>query len=97
MVAGDRVFTFSAEGILQAVDRATGERLWRVDTADSFAVPKGFFGAASSPMVVGDRVLLNVGGREGAGGSSSSLISWTSFFITLEPMGTMNMDTFPSA
>ena len=80
VVAGERIFTFSAEGILQAVDRITGERLWQVDTAESFGVPKGFFGVASSPLVVGDRVLLNVGGGDGAGvvafDAVSGEVSW---------------------
>ena len=80
VVAGDRIFSFSAEGILQAADRLTGERLWQVDTAESFGVPKGFFGAASSPLVVRDRVLLNVGGRDGAGvvafDAASGEVAW---------------------
>ncbi len=67
VVEGARVFTFSAGGILQAVDRNSGSRLWVVDTHQVFGVEKGFFGVASSPLVVGDRVLVNVGGRDGAG------------------------------
>lgn len=66
-VAAGRVFTFGAQGVLQAVDAASGERLWRVDTAERFGVRKGFFGAAGSPLVVDDRVLLNVGGSDDAG------------------------------
>lgn len=80
VVAGDRVFTFSAEGILQAVDRATGKGLWRIDTQESFGVEKGFFGVASSPLVVGERVLLNIGGRDGAGvvafDAATGKVSW---------------------
>jgi outer membrane protein assembly factor BamB len=61
-IAGGRVFTFGAQGVLQALDLATGERLWMIDTHERFAVPKGFFGAASAPLVAGGRVMVNVGG-----------------------------------
>jgi outer membrane protein assembly factor BamB len=62
-VTAKQVFVFGADGELQAVDRATGKRQWSVPTAERFAVPKGFFGAAASPLVVGDRLFLNVGGK----------------------------------
>ena len=38
--------------------------MWNVSTAERFRVPKGFFGAASSPLVIGDRLYLNVGGKD---------------------------------
>ncbi|MFN0170362.1 MAG: PQQ-binding-like beta-propeller repeat protein [Bryobacteraceae bacterium] len=60
-VSGGRVFTFGAEGKLHALDFATGKKLWAVDTAAVFRAPKGYFGAAGSPAVEGNRVLLNVG------------------------------------
>jgi outer membrane protein assembly factor BamB len=65
-VADGRVFTFGAEGALEAVDFASGKGLWRLDTHGQFGVAKGFFGAACSPVVDGGRVLMNIGGR-GAG------------------------------
>jgi outer membrane protein assembly factor BamB len=67
VVAGDRVFTYSADGVLRAIGRDAGELLWQVDLRQKFAFDKGYFGAASSPLVVGDRLLLNVGDRDGAG------------------------------
>ncbi len=63
VIAGGRVFTHGADGMLQALDFASGRKLWAVDTRRDFSVAKGYFGAASSPLVDGDRVLLNVGGR----------------------------------
>jgi outer membrane protein assembly factor BamB len=62
-----RVFTFGAEGVLHAIDLATGAKLWRVDTASKFGVRKGFFGVAASPLVEGAGVYVNVGGSKGAG------------------------------
>jgi outer membrane protein assembly factor BamB len=66
-VAGDRIYTFGAEGVLQALDFATGKRVWSIDFKQKFGADKGFFGAACSPLVEGDRVLMNVGGPNGAG------------------------------
>ena len=65
VVANNRVFTFGAEGQLHAVDLATGKKIWSVDTMRRFAVRKGFFGAAGSPLVEDDRVIANVGGTDG--------------------------------
>lgn len=65
-VADGRVFTYGADGIISAMDVRTGAKLWRIDAKEQFGSKKGWFGRASSPMVVGDLVLLNVGG-EGAG------------------------------
>jgi outer membrane protein assembly factor BamB len=58
------VYTFGAEGQLHAVDLAKGTRLWSDDTRASFKVPKGFFGAAGSPLVEGGRVIANIGGEK---------------------------------
>lgn len=80
-IAGDRVFTFGAEGVLQALDFSTGKRIWRVDTQQKFDAPKGFFGAACSPLVDDGRVLLNIGGPHGAGigafDAATGKVLWT--------------------
>ena len=65
-VANGRVFTYGPDGIISAYGVRTGTMLWRIDAKKEFASQKGFFGRASSPLVVGDLALLNVGGT-GAG------------------------------
>src|SRR6185436_6131062 len=62
VVADGLVYTFGAQGQLHAVDLAKGTRVWSEDTMKRFNVPKGFFGAAGSPLVEGGRVIANVGG-----------------------------------
>jgi outer membrane protein assembly factor BamB len=80
-VAGDKIYTFGAEGVLQSLDFATGKRIWTVDTQQKFGSSKGFFGAACSPLVEGDRVLMNVGGPNGAGvaafDAATGKVLWT--------------------
>ena len=62
VIADGRVFTHGADGWLHGVDFSTGRRLWAVDTRRVFAAPKGYFGVATSPLVDGHRVMVNVGG-----------------------------------
>jgi len=63
VAADGAVYTFGAEGVLSAVDLATGKKRWSVATHQKFTVKKGWFGAAGSPLVDGGRVLMNVGGE----------------------------------
>jgi outer membrane protein assembly factor BamB len=80
-IAGDKIYTFGAEGVLQAVDFSTGKRIWSVDTRQKFGVAKGFFGAACSPLVDEGRVLMNIGGPNGAGiaafDAATGKVLWT--------------------
>ena len=69
VVVKNRVYTFGAEGQLNALDLATGKRIWNVDTKTRFNVRKGFFGASGSPLVEDGRVLQNVGGTDGTKGA----------------------------
>jgi outer membrane protein assembly factor BamB len=62
-VTGGCVFTYGAEGRLQAVGLADGRVIWQRDLAKEFESPKGWFGRCCSPLVAGDLVLVNVGGR----------------------------------
>ena len=62
-----KVFTFGAQGMLHCLDFETGRKIWAVETHREFGVRKGFFGAASTPLVIEGRVLANVGGSDGAG------------------------------
>jgi outer membrane protein assembly factor BamB len=65
VIAGGRVFTHGADGMLHGLDFATGRMLWSSDTRKVFDAPKGYFGVASSPVVDANRVLVNVGGKQG--------------------------------
>ncbi|MBD3672703.1 MAG: PQQ-like beta-propeller repeat protein [Planctomycetaceae bacterium] len=62
-VTEDLVITYGPAGRLQAVDLNTSKRLWLVNTHQKYEATPGYFGAGSSPLVVKDRVIVNVGGR----------------------------------
>lgn len=67
VVAGDRVVVLGASGTLACLDARTGRRAWSRATHRDYDAPEGYFGAGSTPLVVGPRVLVNVGGRDDAG------------------------------
>lgn len=75
VVAQNRVYTFGAEGQLQALDLATGKRIWSADTMRRFRVRKGFFGAAGSPLVEDGRVIANIGGQDG--GKDAGIVAFS--------------------
>ena len=70
VIAGNRVFLYNASGYLRCLDFKTGKTLWKRDTYEDFnsktefhgEPPQGYFGFASSPLVDGNKVILNVGG-----------------------------------
>ncbi|HSU65227.1 MAG TPA: PQQ-binding-like beta-propeller repeat protein [Tepidisphaeraceae bacterium] len=66
-IADGKVYTFGAEGMLSCWDLGSGTKVWQADTKEQFTAPKGFFGMVCSPLVEGDRVIVNVGGGQGAG------------------------------
>lgn len=58
-----RVYVYGAQGVLKCLNLKSGETLWLRQTHQDFGAREGYFGAGSSPIVVGDRLLVNVGGR----------------------------------
>ena len=71
-----RVYVYGAMGNLHCLDLATGETIWSRDTYKEFSSKEpfqgepaeGYFGIGSTPIVEGDKLLVNVGGdAQGAG------------------------------
>ena len=79
-VAEGHVYTLGAEGVLSCWRAGDGGKVWAVDTKARFNADKGFFGVACSPLVEGDLVVVNVGGRDGAGvvafGKADGNVRW---------------------
>ena len=80
VVANGVVYTFGAQGQLHAIGLADGKRIWSEDTAARFGVPKGYFGAAGSPLAEGGALLANIGGKKAgivAFDAKSGKVLWT--------------------
>jgi enterochelin esterase-like enzyme/outer membrane protein assembly factor BamB len=61
-VAGGRVFALGAAGELLAADLATGRELWRLELTVSEGAVKPELGFATSPLVAGGALVVQVGG-----------------------------------
>ena len=67
LIDEDRVFVLGASGNLHCVAADSGKTLWSRPAYKEFQAPEGYFGAGSSPIVDGDKLIVNIGGRKGAG------------------------------
>ena len=80
--AGGKVFTFGVTGLLTAFDAKKGGKLWQVDTEKKFDVKRLGFGSACSPLVDAGKVVVEVGGKDGAGivafGTAKGDVVWKS-------------------
>ncbi|MDH3403539.1 MAG: PQQ-binding-like beta-propeller repeat protein [Acidobacteriota bacterium] len=65
-IADGRVFALGRGGQLVALDLATGEALWATHLVDDLGSEAPYYGFGSSPAVVGDTLVLQVGGEAGA-------------------------------
>jgi outer membrane protein assembly factor BamB len=65
VIDGDRVYTYGAEGKLHCLRLDTGQVYWKRDLAAEFKVPQDFFGTATTPLLEGDLLIINVGAPGG--------------------------------
>jgi outer membrane protein assembly factor BamB len=65
VIVGERVYTMGAEGKLHCLDLASGKVIWRRDLRQEYKVPQDFFGTASTPLVEGRLLIVNVGAPGG--------------------------------
>ncbi|MCI0638737.1 MAG: PQQ-like beta-propeller repeat protein [Gemmataceae bacterium] len=63
-VAGQRVITLGADGMLHCLHLDKGTKHWSRNLAEEYKTPPSFFGVGSSPVVDDGLVLVNVGGRD---------------------------------
>lgn len=58
-----RVYTFGATGILNALDAANGKVIWTRNVASETNTKTPFWGFSSSPLVIGDVVIVAASGQ----------------------------------
>ena len=63
-VEGNRLYAFGGTGELVCLDTATGSKIWSVNVVQQFGGTTPYWGYSESPLIVGDRILLNAGGRK---------------------------------
>ena len=65
-VEGDRLYVLGGNGDLTCLEHATGKKIWSVNIVQRFGGVNPYWGYSESPLILGDRILVNTGGR-GAG------------------------------
>ena len=79
-VDGKMVYVFSAYGKLHALDSQTGTQQWSHDLVREFGSKKPNWGFCASPLVEGDLVLIEAGGKDGqsliAFDKTSGKVAW---------------------
>ncbi len=63
-LADGRLLTLSITGVLTAWDAESGEVLWQRDESTRFGKGHPYWGASTSPLVDGDRVIVHFGNDE---------------------------------
>jgi outer membrane protein assembly factor BamB len=66
LIAGGRAYTLGAEGVLLCLDLKGGKKVWEKSLAKDYELRDSYSGVGSSPILEGDRLLVNVGAK-GAG------------------------------
>jgi len=64
VIADGRVFTFGISGRLHCLELESGKAVWERDCAREFSMRPAFFGYGSTPLVMGNRVIVQVGGEQ---------------------------------
>jgi outer membrane protein assembly factor BamB len=61
-IDGDRLYALGGNGDLSAVDTRTGKVAWTVNVLSKFGGQNIRWGISESPLVIGDKVVVNAGG-----------------------------------
>src|SRR5262249_17086174 len=67
VLQSNRCYTFGPEGKLVCLELGSGKLIWQRDTTKDWNVPEPFFGAGSTPLLEGDRLIVMVGGQPDSG------------------------------
>ena len=78
-LAANRVFTFGATGLLNALDAANGKLLWSRNTATDLEAATPMWGFAASPLVADDLVIIAAGGQLAAYALATGERRWSGF------------------
>ncbi len=66
LVDGRIVFAIGTQGLLLAANKETGVPLWRRDLVKDFGSDLPSYGYSSSPLVAGDKLVIEAGGKDAA-------------------------------
>ena len=59
-----RIYLIGVTAMLHCLDLKTGRMIWKRNLKKEFEIPQYFFGYGPNPVVHGDKLIVNVGGKE---------------------------------
>lgn len=65
VIAGERIWVHGIDGKLLCFDAPTGRIVWQRDLHKDFDLQQQFFGVATSPLLLGQHLIINLGKRGG--------------------------------
>jgi outer membrane protein assembly factor BamB len=63
LIHNGRVYAFGAAGDLHCVSIEDGAKRWTREAYHDFGGREGYFGAGSTPIIVADKLIVNIGGQ----------------------------------
>jgi outer membrane protein assembly factor BamB len=75
-VSNGRVYAFGATGLVNALDAATGARIWSHNAAADTSTEVPMWGFSSSPLVIDDVVIVTTAGTLVAYGAGNGQLRW---------------------
>jgi outer membrane protein assembly factor BamB len=60
-----RIYTLGALGQLRCLELISGKVIWQRDLTAEYKIKQGFFGVGSTPLIEGDKLIVNVGAPGG--------------------------------
>ena len=64
VIAGNYVYAHGVTAWLTCLESKTGKKTWQRNLGDEFEIPQYFFGKGSTPIVIKDTLIVNVGGSK---------------------------------
>ena len=61
-IEGDRLYALGGNGDLSCLEARTGKSIWTVNVLEKFGGSNAHWGLSESPLIVGERILVNAGG-----------------------------------
>jgi outer membrane protein assembly factor BamB len=61
--SGSLLYAFGGSGELACLDAETGRKIWSVNVVQQLGGVTPYWGYSESPLILGDRIILNVGAR----------------------------------